>query len=101
MTNKIELSVYKRGRGFMITLGERRIAGPKPIFYGKPDYSVKVNIDLIEDAISEARTFTREPKAQKAGEEGWIIKLTGVDEYGPQLEWSKPWTDFPVGKTFK
>lgn len=30
-----------------------------------------------------------------------IITLVGVDEYGPKLEWSRPWSDFPVGTTFK
>jgi hypothetical protein len=55
VNSKVELCVYKVGRSFVVTLGERRIAGPKPIYYGKPVYAVKVDIADIQEALESVK----------------------------------------------
>lgn len=55
MTNKVELCIYKHGRNFCVTLGERRIAGPKPVFYGQPLYSWRIDEADLQEAIASAR----------------------------------------------
>ena len=49
MNSKVELCIYKVGKSFIVTLGARRIAGPKPIYYGKPVYEAKVDVADIHD----------------------------------------------------
>jgi hypothetical protein len=36
--------------------------------------------------------------AQREGEA--VLSLRGVDEYGPMLDWYKPWTDYKTGTKF-
>lgn len=59
----------------------------KPIPWAKGEAGKPSMSDTVQEALA----------ALSAMEGEAVVEITGVDEYGPMLAWSKHWSGFPVG----